>query len=594
MQLSERFVNQCSPVIGLNNPTCGTITRASIAHLTPSQLNTIFTPGGLFADLDAWFVHQIEMRACGIQRYAFYDWIYANADRTTFKSAVSGQKVVKGPGLLYPFIMGRQESVINKDYWRVVNSFPLDNYTVNEPMTDKELSNTDDVPGVTYAGPLESITGTDAGIILRVDNRHNIPMDPNWFRPGDVITVFTQENGVTKQGNWKVVRAAVDSYLTYIDVLVDNANAGSTTPYTARPRTGVIVLGVNNVNDYETWCHNLPTIDPRKRVPFWWQTFRNSRCVDEEYRTVFNRLRESNIAFREFGDLPLAEQNRQDEREAQRRFVHSFLFNKPISTNQTLTNWQSLADIVTPAGAVINNGMTGKVIGKRANFIGVKEQLRTCDRVIDVQGNALNLIEFFELNYDIARYRKTGGRKVTEIDWFCSDTFRANFQTAMMAYYNTQYAGMLQLNCELGKMQEQLGMVYDSYKVKFPAGIKINIISDEFFNDLADEMAANNIETAGNLLLCLDIGLPPNGSIYWAQIAANRKVYTNAKIDELAKFDSTYRCVMASLSQEQSLTSESGTVVVECPKWSAWIEGFANVPPVATGRSANPSYQNLY
>lgn len=582
--LAERFTNQCSPVIGVLNDTCGSVTRATVAHLTPSQLDTLFKPGGLFADLDAWFLHQIEMKACGMRRYAWYDWIYANADREMFRSAVSGIKGVKVSSLLHPFIFGRQESVVNRDYWKVINGIATGGYTINTPAT---------AVGTMTAGPLTTVTGGTR--IIRVQNRYGIPIDANWFRTKEVVFIFNKAaNGVAYQGNWRVVSAAVNTALTYIDVLLADENAGSVAPFDTAPTTGLIIVGVNNVNDFEQWCQNLPNVDPRKRVPFWYQTFRNARCVDEEYTRVFNKLFETNPAFREFGDLPMAERNRQDELEAQKRFVNAFLFQKPISANQTLANWESLTAINTIPGSVLNPGMDGKIIGRRANFIGVKEQLRACDRVFDLQGNTLNLLEFLDMAWEMARQMQSSGRKVTDIDFFTNSIYRGMFQTAALQYYKDQYLGMLQLNMQVNQLNDSLGWVYDKYYFKRPAGIAINIITDEFFDDYYDEMNALGLGDQGNMLLSLDIGKPPNGSIYWAQIAANRKSYTTAQIDQLAKLDITYRCVMDQLQLTQNLTSETGTVIVECPRWSAWIQGMAMTPPSGVAQSANPAYSNLY
>lgn len=588
LAISERFSTQCATVVGVQQDTCGSVTRASIDYLTPSDLDSIFSPGGKFADLDAWFKHQIEMKACGMRRYAWYDWIYANADRDSFRSAfkagIDGVKGVKVSSLLHPFIFGRQESVVNRDYWKVVGGVAIASYTVNQPAT---------AVGTMTAGPILSTTGGTR--IIRVQNRHGIPVDANWFRTKEVVHIFNKAgNGVSLQSNYRVVSAATNTALTYIDVLLADENAGSVTPYDPAPQNGLILVGVNNVNDFEQWCQNLPTIDPRKRVPFWFQTFRQARCVDEEYQRVWNKLFETNPAFREFGDLPLAERNRQDELEAQKRFVHAFLFQKPISANQTLTNWESLTDINTLAGAVLNPGMSGKLVAKRANFVGVKEQLAQCDRVIDLQGNKLNLLEFFDLNYDLVRQRQSSGRKVTDIDWFTSSTFRANFHSAMMQYYKDFYLDQLRVVVEVNKIHADLGFVHDGYYVKRPGGVKINIISDEFFDDYADEFQAMGLATVGNLLLALDIGKPPNGSIYWAQLAANRKVYTTAQIDQLAKLDTVYRCVMDQLTLTQTLTSETGTVIVECPRFSAWVQGFEDAQPVSTGKTTTGGYLNLY
>lgn len=589
---SDHFVaTGCLPVIGTQNDTAGNITRASIAYLHPTDLDAIFTPGGKFADLDAWFLHQVEMKACGVRRYCWYDWIMANTDRDMFRSAyqaaLQGTKGVKIASLLHPFIFGRQETVVNRHYWKCINGVSTGGYSVNNPGT---------AVGTISAGPLTSVAGGTR--VIRIQNRHGIPLDANEFRIAEVIYLFSKAgNGVLQQGNWRIVGAATNTTSTYMDLLLADENAGSTTPFEAAPTTGLIVPGKNNINDFEKWCQNLPTYDPRKRVPFWYQTSRTARRVDEEYERVWQKLYETNKAFREFGDLDLAQKNAQDELEDQKRFVNWFLFSKPISANQTLANWESLVDITTPNGAVIQPGMTGKLVAKRANMIGVKEQLRQCDRVFDLQGNPLNIYELLNHCYDLKRAYSTANRKLTSLFFWTNSPFRALFQSAMMDYYKDQYGGMLQIHTDvmkIGQVSENLGWVYDTYHVKHPAGIQIGVITDEFFDDYYDEMNAVGLGDAGNLFLHLDIGLPPNGSIYYAQIAANRKAYTTAAIEQLAKLDQTYFCVMEKLTERINLTSETGAVICECPRLSIFIENFPMVKPTTAPQTPTGGYFNLY
>lgn len=577
--ISERFAAACSPVISSNYDTCGTVTRATVSHLTASQLTSLFAPGGLYADLDAWFFHSIEMKACGVRRYAMYDWIMANSDRSEIKKGLTEIKAVKSPSLLQPFIFGRQESVVNRDYFKVTAGQANSAYTAEST-------------GPLTAGDKALGAGTDR--VIRVESRHSIPLDANLFRLKSTIHIFNNSGGSTMHGQWKVLAARSDATLSYCDVLITSINGGSTERYDLTPTGGVILIGVNNVSDYESFCQNRATIDPRKRVPFWVQTWRNGRCIDSEYREVYKRLYDANPAFREFGDLPLAERNRQDEIEAQRQFVNDFMFNKPISGYQTLNLWESLDAIYTVAGAVLDPGLSGKLIGRRANFVGAVEQLRVCDRVFDLQNNAMNLLEFLDLNYDIARARKTQGRKVTDIDWYTDSIWKARFQLGAYAYYKARTLDTLRTTATHGQVTE-LGMVYDSYIFHRPAGVRINIISDEFFDDIRSEFDAQSMAHVGTYMMCLDMGKPgPNGgTVYYAQIATNRKMYTTAKIEELAKFDSTYRCVMETVSKEQTLMSETGTVVVEAPLCNAIIRGIADTDMVTSAESG-PAYTNLY
>ena len=600
VDIADRFAAQCRPVISTNISTCGSLTRAEVNHLTAEQLDAIFKPDGLFADLDAWFKHQIEMKACGVRRYALYDWIMANADRTLYRSAVSpGIKAVKGPSLIQPFIKGRQEGPINADHFKIVTGFACSAYTPAGPGETGPLTADDKSKAV--------CAGETPDRIVRVESRYGVPMDPNLFRAGnglvmngETIHIFNRKAGTgqSQHGQWKVIATASDADLTFVDILLRDINSGSSEPYESAPITGVVIPGVNNVMNWEKWCQNSTTLNTRKMVLFWKQTFRNTRCVDSEYREVFARLRESNAAFAEFENLDLAEHNRQSEMRWMRNFVNDFLYNKGL-VNQTKDLWEGLESVYTVSGSVLDPGLSGKLMGKRANFIGVREQLRTCDRLFDLFNNPINLTEFLNLNFDIMRSRKSGNagssRKVTDIDWFTDTDTRSLFLQAFMAYYKANYGDAFRATYDLAKLNS-LEMPYDSYYVLKPAGVRINILTDEYFDDRLSEFVDQSIDSAGRLLLCLDIGKPgpTGGSIYWAQLAANRKSYNTAKIEELAKYDATFRCVMETVSIEQTLTSEEGTAVVECPLHSAWIENFSGAAIVTTGVSENPYITNIY
>src|SRR6185295_5657436 len=99
--MADRFLETpCQVSISNNYDTCGTITRASIAHLTPTQLESLFKPGGLFADMDAWFRTSFEMQACGTRTNGMYEWLMSSNKQ--MGHLVNTRKVEKGPGLVEP------------------------------------------------------------------------------------------------------------------------------------------------------------------------------------------------------------------------------------------------------------------------------------------------------------------------------------------------------------------------------------------------------------------------------------------------------------------------------------------------------------
>jgi hypothetical protein len=574
--IADRFAAQCSVVYSNNYDTCGTITRSSMAYLTPAQLESLFTVGGLFADLDAWFKTAIEMKACGTKTYGMYDWIMSGADRTKGRTLLSVQKTSRGPSLMFPFILGRQDSVINTDFFAITTGGLVGAYAASGNLTTDDLT-----------------TGTH---FIRVVSRYGVDLDSKWFVDRDRVHIFTRSNGVAQEGQWKVGASAAATDGSSVDLVITSENAGSSGAFKPTPTSGVLLPGVNNVNDFEKWCNNRPNYDGRKEVPFWFQTMRRTRCVDQQYMEYYKRLNEPGVneAFRQFGDLSLAERNRQDEREYQKRWVNAFFYNKPISANQTLALWGSLEAINSYSGTLIDPGTGGKLIARRANFVGVKEQMLQCDRVRDLQNNPLNYYEWLDENYRIMRARKSQGRSVTDIDWYTDSVTRANMQSAYVAYIKAEYGSVnVQFPMQLGQTND-LGFVWDSFTVKHPAGLRINILSHEFFDDWRDANKTESQESIGINLWCLDLGKsgPNGGTIYWSQIASNRKVHAVGDLEKLAPLDANWACVMENLSQEITLTSETGTAIVECPNNSILLTNIADAVPILTGRTS--SYTNLY
>jgi hypothetical protein len=571
IKISERFAKTCQVVYHNNYDTCGTITRSSIEYLTPSQLESLFTTGGLFADLDAWFKTSIEMKACGTRVNGMYDWIMSGADRSRMKNLINTQKVQKNPSYLFPFILGIQDSVINTQYWYIDTGYANSAYTA-------------DVTGPLDAGDKALGAATDR--VLRLKSRYGVEMDEKWFLDRDRLFIIGRNGlGITQIGQWKVLASATAADKTYVDVLVKGENAGSTQAYDAAPTSGVVVVGVNNVNDYEKWCSNRQNFDGKKEVPFWWQTMRRTRCVDQLYKEYYARLMSSGVneAFKRFGDISIAERNKQDEENYQRNFVNAFFFQKPIDANQTVANWKNLDDISTPTGYSIDPGTGGKVVAKRANFIGVWEQLRQCDRIRDLQNNKLNFYEFLDENYRLKRARQSYGQVVKSIDWVTDESYAALLITAYTEYLKKEYGSTnVQFGIDITKtFSNDFGFTWRSMAVKFPAGLEINILTHEFFNDLRDAAKTEGKESAGINLWAIDWS-----TTYWAQLGSNRKVHTTGDIEQLARLDKDFACVMEGLTQEVTLVSESGTVVCQCPNNSTLIVGARDDVPDTNGKSA--------
>ena len=270
--------------------------------------------------------------------------------------------------------------------------------------------------------------------------------------------------------------------------------------------------------------------------------------------------------------------------------MNTFFFGKPISANQTMALWQSLEQILTVNGTNIDVGLSGKLVAYRANMVGVYEQLKACGRVKDLQNNKLNLYEFLDEIYRIVRARKSQGKPTDSIDVFTDSLTAADFETAMVAYYKAEYNDIVRINIETGG--NTLGFQWRSFTVKYPIGVKINIVTHEFFDDIANAFSTESISSRGKFLLILDIGKPGTrgGTIYPGMLGSNRKQRTLGELENLARIDPTFACTMEYVTQDITLSSETTTAVVECPANSLWIENFAEGPPLTTGKTLNPTY----
>jgi hypothetical protein len=81
--------------------------------------------------------------------------------------------------------------------------------------------------------------------------------------------------------------------------------------------------------------------------------------------------------------------------------------------------------------------------------------------------------------------------------------------------------------------------------------------------------------SGGRFLMILDLG----GGIYPGIVASNRVVHSTGDLDDLAKVNTGYSCVMKNPTKEVTLNSQTWTVIVDCPTDNLIIENFDNTVP---------------
>lgn len=584
------FGTTCEVVVGNTYNTTGTVTRSRIAVLSPSAIKALFTTGTgaaqTYNEMGSLYKHQIEMQMCGIRRSNLYDWLMSSNKRGQ-GSLINVQNIAKGGSLLEPFIRGLQKSQWNVDHWTVTANVAGDTYD-----GAGKTANLSDADTTAWG---DTATGNR---VLTVQSSFSgtMTLHADYFLPGKRVHVMSRGAGSALNiTQFKIVQAAVHSdgadagLKIDVEVTLDqppkiavtpgDATAGITADATVA--SGVLFLGVNNVHDIEAWCKNMVNVNRNKLVPFWYQTKRHARRVSERYEEVASLLMENNAYYAMFQDIPMTERNLQDEVRDRTEELNCFFFGERISIWQTLDKWGTAAPdglervkaIVSGGGvgqSTVNIGNTDELIAFRANMIGVVPQLADCGRVTDCAGQNFGLKSFFETDIrGIVRARRDAGRPSNEVDIWTDETSALEFIPAFMEYSKSIVGDVARINVEQGFTE--WGFPFRKFRLYLPAGVCVNILTDDYFNDLAT--AAGN--SLGRWLMVLDLG--QGGSIYPAVLATNRKQHTIGDINDLAKIDKTFFCAMENPKERVTLTSKTMTAVVEDPLKSIVIANFAAI-----------------
>lgn len=557
MAMDNGYGLQCDVAIGNTYSTTGTLTRASLSVLTPTQIKALFSPASnKWAELDALLKHQFEMKTCGIRRSALYDWIMSS-NKPGMSALVNVQRTNKGPSLIQPYILGRQQSVVNLDHWFV----------------------TANVAEGAYSGGNLAVATTTGSRVITVKSQYasTWTTSAGRFLPGKFLYLIAPNSGAWALAQFEIIQAGANSTdAVDIEVVYTQKTSGEISSLSTST-SGIVIEGPNNVADVESWCHTNLNFNTTKLVPFWYQTRRMVRSVDSHYKELFGKLMESNRWYQMFQDLPMAERNRQDEEKDRKEFMNAFFFGTAIGSNQTLSLWGSLEQITSLSGATVDPGTGGKLSAYKANMIGVLPQLQACGQFADSAGADIEISSFLETDiYNIHRARKSQGKNANEIDVYTSQGVADEFMQAFIGYSKEKLGDIVRLNIDEGTTA--LGFPFRRFKLYKPHGVYVNVITDDYFDDLeamAGDAATVNSAGLGKFLLPIDLG--GGGSIYPAVLGSNRKQYTTGRIEDLAKIDSTFSCAMENPTIDRTLTSTTTTAVVECPLNSKALVNFASV-----------------
>lgn len=549
MPLNPVLFSKCAPAISTNIKQCGTVTTCNAKPVTADELSSVFMKGNDYRVLEALLFHDFEIKQCATVQNGLYDFFMAN--KVSMNKTMQTKRRNSGLIEIAPFVLGRQFSPINNAYWIVSNG-----------------------------------ASSGQNWSVRVASSDNIPADVRSFPAGMRVFIDGKSTGgsATKTA-WKVVSATLAGDGSYVTLVLSGQNAAShlDSDKLGSPVNGILRRGTPNVSDFEKFCAEQPAYLNWKDVPFWVETTRTSMCKSTLY-DKWRKLSLENPLYREYGDLDDIQKNKQLAADWQRRIVDTAFWSKALP-GQNQNDYDALEEIDAFPG-VLNAGGDqilgvegGKCVGRRANVVGIYEQLAECGRITDLQGGVLNLPALFISIYQMMRVREGNNHPNPKtFDLFTDSVFAELFNQAMIKYYNSKSDNTLRLTMDVNQQAKkaEFGFNYRSYTLFWPPGVTINIITHNFFDDwlTAAAIPSNSMGDTARVLWVLDFT-----GIYPGILASKRKSFRTGDLEKLAAINSDYACVMDVNTVEQTLTSMTWTMVVECPLGNLVIENIANTIP---------------
>lgn len=550
--------SQCGPrIIDVSNSCDGSLTKADIQGLTPETMENLKDT----AYMEFFLYRQTTMaRMSGVKELSLWDLLMSKISNV--KGELAKQPIGKNKSFFLPYFMREQEDYINANAFKVVAG-----------QADPDAGTT--VGGVYH--PIGSwavtIQGSDSPWYTQIKNIER------YCLPGEYAVVLNLSGSSTVTEPYYKIISSVNATSGGVEkatvVLAPNVTDAKWSSMTAAERLpfqvtqGVVQLGANSVSDYESWCYNQPADLSRRMIAFWPQTMRYTRCWDDQYADFIKRIFEGDVNpyLERFKELPMSEQNRKMYAIYQRKMLNTFWYGQAIDENQTVEGYRNLPKVRDPRGNL-------SFIEYKANAIGVREQLRGCNRLVDNLGARLDINALEEQLYALKRHREVDGGSVDSIDVMTDKSTANRLKTLFNHYYKARYGMSLEKNSNIGQkitFGQQTMWNYNSYELD-EAQVMLNVIVDPFFADHKAHFTGG-LASRGNMLVALD----------WNDVSmgiggVNRRVSKTPDIES----DPDFKCIIEANITHTEMESTKMTPIIEDPSRHLIIENFSDECPVYT------------
>jgi len=499
-------------------------------------------------------------RMSGVRENSMWDLMMSRISNV--KGEISKQNLGPNKSFFLPYILREQEDLVN------ANAFQI------------EAGVVDPDAGTTVNGVYHPIGAWKITIKASASPwTSTISNLERYALPGEYVVVLNlSASGTVTEPYYKVITSvnANAGGIEKADIIlapnVTDAKWASMTaaerlPYQAQ--AGVVQMGANSVSDYESWCYNQPSDLSKRLIAFWPQTMRYTRCYDDLYEDFLKRIfaGQVNPYLERFKELPMSEQNKRMYALYQRKMMNTFWYGQQIDEHQTVEDYKNLPQVRDPRG---NNGL----IEYKSNAIGVREQLRGCNRLVDNLGQKLDINYLEEQLYSLKRYREVDGGSVDSIDIMTDKSTANRLKTLFNDYYKKRYGMDLTRNANLGQkitFGQQTMWNVNSYELD-EAQIMLNVIVDPFFADHKSHFTGN-LASRGNMLVAVD----------WSDLSMgvagvnSRKSHTPD-----IESDPDFKCIIEANITHTEMESTKMTPILGDTKRHFILENFSDECPVYT------------
>lgn len=550
--MADSFPSNCNPrFINVDASTGCTLTRANIIGMTPQ---TFANQGYSEVYMDRVIARAQEARLAGVVENTLEDLLMSRI--SNIKSSVQKSNIGKSESVILPYVYRRQRRNINSNYWTIAAGAAT--------------------PGAGQGGLAPgawnlTVTNTASPFATPLVNIQT------YFLPGKrlLIEYTNPTTNVAYAVQMDVINSvnadvgSVSKALVTVQPNYTTAgwNAMSTTAQAAfQPTVGNAIILANTISDYESWCLQDPSVNPMKLLTYWLQTTRETFEYSDEYLLALNAALTSNY-FKDFRELPLAEQKRQQHMMYTRDWMNSVFYGQQINELQQVETYSQLPQVVDPLNPSC-------VLEYKANALGFKTQLQNCLRYLDHQTNPLNLDNLFQIGYNMKRSREASGGSVDTIDWM-TDRFTAGAILQLMttfykAKYGVETTRFYQPNQKL-MFEGQVMLNYNTYELPSDlGGYTFAVFTHPYFDDKLSAFSAGQQNRARTMW-----------GIDWSDVQIGI-AGTNSASRQTNIADNLYNCVIKPNVHHYQLNSTTWTSIIEDPSRHYIVDNFSTACPSLT------------